>query len=117
MEKEIRAMIIKTDTDEAAILEKFPASLESMQAVVGGYLDALRVSHSITIWLNEEGKINGLAPNFYLLDQEGKPYDTVVGDVLITGTDEEGETVGLTDEEFEEISNRFISRRFFKMFK
>ncbi|MCY8256391.1 DUF3846 domain-containing protein [Bacillus spizizenii] len=117
MEKEIRVMIVKAETDEIAIIQKFPHSLESMQTVVGGYVEPVRVTDSITIWGNETGKIDGLDLNFYLLGYDDKPLDMMVGDVLITGTDEEGETVGLTDEEIEEVKERFINRRCFRMFK
>lgn len=115
--KEIRVIILKAETDEVAIVQKFPHSLESMQAVVDGYVEPVRVTDSITIWGNETGKIDGLDLNFYLLGHDDKPLDIVVGDVLITGTDEEGETVSLTDEEIEEIKDRFVNRRCFKMFK
>lgn len=109
--------VLKTETDEVAIIQKFPLSLESMQTVVGGYVEPVRVTDSITIWGNETGKLDGLDLNFYLLGHDDKPLDIMVGDVLITGTDEEGETVGLTDEEVEEVKDRFINRRCFKMFK
>jgi hypothetical protein len=114
--REIRVIIIEAGVPELKVIEKFEHSLENLQKFVGGYIDAVRVDESITIWIHDEGKILELKPNFYLTDQDGKPYDIVVGDALIAGTDSEGETVSLTDKEIEEIQERFINRIHFKMF-
>jgi hypothetical protein len=116
MSRQIRVIILEAGNPEAKVIEKFDHSLENLQAVVGGYIEAIRVNDSITIWINEEGKlIDGIEPNFNLIG-EGKPYDIVMGDVLIAGTDHEGETVSLTDEEIQEVQERFLNRVNFKMF-
>lgn len=111
----IRVIILEAGNPEAKIVERFEHSLENLQTVVGGYIEAVSVNESITIWLNEEGKLQELPPNFYLIGN-GSPFDIVVGDVIITGTDGEGNTIGLSDEEVTEIQERFINRLSFKMF-
>lgn len=116
MSKEIRVIILEAGNPEARVVEKFEHSLETLQQFVGGYIEAVRVNESITIWINEEGKLRGLDPNFNLIGN-GKPYDIVVGDAIFTGTDNEGETVSLTDQEIEEIKERFVDRLTFKMFE
>jgi hypothetical protein len=115
MSKQIRVIVLEAGNPEAKIIEKFDHSLENLQTFVGGYIEAIRVNDSITIWINEEGKLIELPPNFYLTNQDGQAYDIVVGDVLIAGTDHEGETVSLTDEEIKEIQERFINRVHFNM--
>ncbi|MDQ0976649.1 hypothetical protein QFZ31_006701 [Neobacillus niacini] len=118
MEKDIRVIIANAGEQEIHLVEKFEHSLEHLQAVVGGYIEAIRVNDSITIWINEEGKlIEGMKPNFYLIDTNNKPVDIVLGDIIITGTDEEGETISLTDQEIEEIQSRFITRKHFRLWK
>ena len=115
MTNEIKVIILEAENDEAIIVEKWEHSLENLQQFVGGYIEAVRVTDSITLWINEEGKLEGLEPNFHLCRMNGMPYDLVVGDVLIAGTDEEGNTVSLTDDEIKEVQERFLSRRHFNM--
>lgn len=110
MTKEIRVVIIESGDKAIHVVEKFDCSLENLQEFVGGYVEAVRVNDSITIWVNEEGKMQGLEPNFYLTDEKGQPLDIVVGNALIAGTDSEGETVSLTEAELAEIKNRFLTR-------
>ena len=109
MEK-IRAMVVKADSDVLTVVENFEHSLESLQKFVGGYIEAVRVTESIVIWVNEEGKLEGLEGNFYLTDKNGLPIDLIAGNALFTGSNGEGETVSLTDEEVTYIKDRFIDR-------
>jgi Domain of unknown function (DUF3846) len=106
----IRAMVVEVGNPVLKVVENFEHSLESLQKFVGGYIEAVRVTDSIVIWVNEEGKLEGLEGNFYLTDKNGLPFDTIAGNALFTGSNAEGDTVSLTDEEVEEIKNRFINR-------
>lgn len=115
MTKKIRVVVIEAGNPVLKVIEKFESSLEDSQAFVGGYIEAIRVNDSITIWINEEGKMIELEPNFYLVNQFNEAYDMVVGNVFICGTDEEGDNISLTDEEVEEIKERFTSRIHFRM--
>lgn len=109
MTNEIKVIVIEAGETAIKVIEKFDHSLENMQKLVGGWLEAVRVTDSITLWMNEEGKLQGLPPNFYLTDANGQPLDIVVGDVLIAGT-KNHDTVSLTDAEIAEVQNRFLSR-------
>jgi len=75
--------------------------LEAMQAAIGGgHLELVRFEFSGTefdLWLDEDGKRKGLAPNFHL--QGPLNADTVVGPVMIARGNAEGDTVGLSAEE------------------
>lgn len=114
MEK-IRAMVVKADSNVLTVVEDFDHSLENMQKAVGGYIEAVRVTDDIVMWLNEEGKLNDLAPNFNLNGVGGLAIDVVVGDVIITGSNGEGETTSLTAENVEELKKRFTNRRNFQI--
>jgi hypothetical protein len=86
-------------------------SYKMLSDAVGGYIEALTLGvvegeRRVTVWLNEEGKLNNLPPNFALVEGENI-YDIVMGDIIITSTDDEGETVGLTDKEIEFVRERF----------
>lgn len=110
MSKEIKVIIIEAGVTEMKIIEKFDHSLENMQTFVGGYVEAIRVNDSITLWVNEEGKLQDLTPNFYLTNSIGNPIDLIKGNALIAGTDSEGETVSLTVEQIAEVQKRFLNR-------
>jgi hypothetical protein len=114
MEK-IRVMLVKADSDVLTVTDHFEHSLENMQKAVGGYIEAVRVTDDIVMWLNEEGKLNDLEPNFNLNGVGGLAIDVVVGDVVITGTNEEGDTTSLTAENVEELKKRFTNRRNFQL--
>ncbi|MFR7272475.1 DUF3846 domain-containing protein [Streptococcus pneumoniae] len=111
----IRAIVLKADGESFHIVEKFPNTLEALQKAVGGYIEAVRVNESIIIWCNEHGPMMGLNHNFHLC-RNGWLQDSIVGDVIITGS-EDGENVSLTDDEIEEIQKRFLNRDTFEIAK
>ena len=76
-----------------------PNELKVMQQLVGGYIETLRISDNGILVMNEEGKLLGLEPNFYL----GAIGDTIVGPVLVVGENGD-EFADLPEDEAEEIS-------------
>lgn len=87
-------------TDEWDISEN---TLSKMQEAVGGWVQAIDLSDTLTMWCNEEGKIQRLAHNLTAQmlwdDAFGAGTDYIVGDVVFTGgTDDEGRTLGLSAE-------------------
>lgn len=74
-------VIIKRPDEEFGHVCNISNSLENLQKTVGGYIEAVTLTDGIVILCNEEGKLKGLEPNFHL------PYDTMVGTVIICGTD------------------------------
>lgn len=109
----IRVMVLKAGVEEGRIVEKFPNTLEALQEAVGGYIEIVRVTDSITILCNENGKLIGLNHNFYTYRND-KLEDSIAGDVVIIGT-EDDEFASLTDEEIEEIQKRFLNRDTFDL--
>ena len=112
MNKNIRVMTVPT-SGEVNVIERWECSLDSLQKFVGGWLEAIRVTDEMVIWINEEGKLENLDPNFMLCNGIHNPYDNVVGNAIITGCDSEGETTSLTLRQVEEVKERFITRRLF----
>jgi hypothetical protein len=79
---------------------------KDIQHVVGGTFDVI-VSESgeTSLWFNDEGKLNGMDPNFvatkilWKLRPEFYPNEYLAGPVLITGgADDEGNTLGVGPE-------------------
>jgi hypothetical protein len=93
-----------TTTDELETIDFNGDELSTLQRCVGGYVEILRLSDSVTLWVNEEGKVIDLPPNRIatrLFRAVFKSYDIIVGDVVLTGGDDkEGNTLGLDDKAY-----------------
>ena len=58
--------------------------LESMQAVVGGYIEAIYpFDDEVALVCNEEGKLCNLTPNLYLLNRNNGILDFICGDFFL----------------------------------
>lgn len=71
---------------------KIKGELHEMQEIVGGYIEAFNVTDDILCICNEEGKLNGLSPNFRFNG------DVIVGDVFFCSAGEE-DFEGLNDDQ------------------
>ena len=89
------------------VLDLSENTLNVLQKAVDGYVQCVDFYRSndnpVTMWLNEEGKLFGKPHNPYaqrVWDKEfGTGTDYIVGDVVFSGLpDDEGDTMGLTDE-------------------
>lgn len=94
--------ILKIDVEgntEVLDLDAVEGSLKVLQSAVGGWVEAVDLSETATLWCNEEGKIIGLERNeFGTLLTRGllQAGDYIAGDIAITGgVDDEGDTVKL----------------------
>lgn len=56
--------------------------LEALQALVGGYIEAITLSRNLVLLCDEEGRIKGLPYNTRILGEE------LVGPLVVCGTDE-----------------------------
>lgn len=81
-------------------------SLEELQGIVGGYIEFPFLGNkfrdnTIDVIINEEGKfIEGLKPEIAIVDKETKSIlDIVYGNCIFASHDEEGNTIGLNDEQ------------------
>lgn len=82
-------------------------SLESMQAVVGGLIQAVSpFAEPVALICNEEGKLLGLPWNRALYDDEDNLYEIIAGTFFICGIDSD-DFCSLTDKQTETYRKRF----------
>lgn len=98
-----KALVVTTDGQFEVIDE---ISLKTLQAKVGGWVQAVDLTETLTLWANEEGKLVGLPVNGFATElwesRFGVGTDIIVGDIVLTGgTDDEGETLSLTETQVE----------------
>lgn len=94
---------------------EFDGGLRELQAAVGGLVEAIPTDESVTIWCNDEGKLDGLPPNRLAMDVwirwdvhgcMAVGFDWIAGDVVVTGgVDGRGETLDLGDD-----ARRWVAR-------
>lgn len=100
----MKALILHTDNrvEVEQDTNEF-VSYATLSNAVGGYIEAVSLPNGLTLWVNEEGKLNGLPVNEYatrLFTSAFGAVDIIVGNAIVTGgADDEGETLGLTDKE------------------
>jgi hypothetical protein len=77
--------------------------LKNLQREVGGWVQAIELTPTITMWCNEEGKLIGLPLNYAATRIWTKVFgytDAIMGKVVFTGgADDEGETLPLSKED------------------
>ena len=66
----------------------------------------------LTERLNDEGKLYGLPVNLVLGSPEREILDTIQGDVFFASCDDEGTTIGLTDEQVNWVKQKLDSGHF-----
>jgi hypothetical protein len=87
-------------------------SYQMLIDAVEGYIECVRLTPTLDMWLNESGKVDGLETNNIATqifwDRFGYMSDIIVGNAVFTSFDSEGETTGLTDKEIEYL-NKYLS--------
>ena len=94
---------------EKATLEEIDDSLESMQSVVGGYIEEYQPFHDdndprvddVTIFCNEEGKLNRLSPSRAIEGDNGQLLDVIAGPFFICYAPIASETIQSLPEDLE----------------
>ena len=99
--------VLKIAPMEKPELIEIEHTLENLQKIVGGYIEALYPwSDPVALVCSEEGKLKGYTPNRLLVDENGEPYDIIVGTFLISGLTTE-DFGSLSDELAEKYTERF----------
>lgn len=99
------AVIIRTDGSKEVVEFDQDSSYNVISTAVGGLIECVTLhdKEGVDMWVNESGKIEGLDQNPTATALWVDMYDltdVICGDVIITGgSDEEGFTLGLTDEQ------------------
>ena len=89
-------------------IKEIDSSLEGLQALVGGYIQAVYpYEDPVGIVCNEEAKLEGLPLNRALRDADGEIYDIVAGTFAI---------VGLTDDSFGSLDSE-LALKYAKLFE
>lgn len=71
-------------------------TLAALQRLVGGYVDVVRLDDGLDLWVNDEGLLQGLPVNVVATALAQTP---LVGAAVIARSDQDGETLGVTDED------------------
>ena len=78
-------------------------SYDMIRESVNGWIECVRLNKGIDMWVNEEGKMLDLAYNptatAIYWTNFGFMSDVIMGDVIFTSCDDEGETTSLTMEQ------------------
>lgn len=109
MKHRSKITVLVLEPDKEPYVKEIENNLESLQSMVGGYIQALYpFDDPVALIANDEGKLLGLPWNRPLVDNDGFIYDVIVGTFLVTG---------LTDDNFGSLSQELIKKytEYFKM--
>lgn len=77
-------------------------TLKILQRAVGGWVQAVDFREDLTMWVNEEGKLDNLPTNVEATNIWAHFFgytDFIAGNAVFTGgTDENGETLAISDD-------------------
>ena len=93
--------VIIKEVGNAPQVKEIENKLDVFQGIVGGYIEVVRVGADILLICNEEGKLQGLPPNF------GVGRDVIVGTAIFVAFDGSEDFAGLSDEQIERIKMMF----------
>ena len=82
--------IIKRPDEEFGHIVNISCTLENLQKIVGGKIEAVYLRYGLILIVNEEGKLMNLEPNF----RTGRGFfaDAIVGTAILVG--QEGDDFG-----------------------
>ena len=104
-EQKLRVLVVEPGKPPA--VQEIGGSLESMQRLVGGYIQAVYpFDDPVALICNEEGKLLGLPMNRTLRDERGVPYDIVCGTFFLAGIAED-DFASLTDWQIEKYADYY----------
>ena len=99
--------VLKVEPCKEPVEIDIEAGLESLQAQVGGYIEAVYpYEDPVALVCNEEGKLNGSSLNRALYSEEGKLVDILAGDFLVVGLTEDS-FGSLTPEQMQRYEQKF----------
>jgi hypothetical protein len=94
---------------EKPVVKEIDSSLEAMQEIVDGYIQALfPFDEPVALICNEEGKLHGLPLNRALRDDAGNVYDVISGTFfLCSAPPDQDSFASLSDDEIQHFMERF----------
>lgn len=107
--------ILVVEPERRPEVKEIDGSLESMQEVVGGLIQALYLfDEPVALVCNDEGKLMNLPANRGLRDKNGQIYDIVCGTFFICGASADSDHfTSLTQEQIERYWEYFCTPEVF----
>ena len=87
--------ILKVEPGRAPYEKEMEDTLAAIQQEVQGLFQPVNVEDGVILCCNEEGKLNGMAPNRWLEE------DIICGPFFLVGDDHEGGFCSLTDDQLQ----------------
>ena len=82
--------VVMVEPGKEARIAEIGSDLKSLQAAVGGYIEAAYFfDDPVALICNEEGKVYGLPYNRAIRDEAGKVQDIIAGPFFVCGLGEE----------------------------
>ncbi len=92
--------IIK-EVGKAPVIRDIDNTLDALKTLVGGYIEVVTMEDNILLICNEEGKMQGLPPNFSM------GYDVIVGTAVFVSYDGKEDFTSLNDWQIEYLMGKF----------
>lgn len=96
---------------------------DALDEIAEGNVESITIWNDVVLWFNMDLQSDGSAFNFHLTEKsrirnqdEYEPKVSVIGNAIFTGTDEDGEPVGLTEDEIKAVMSNFIDRKTYHQF-
>ena len=101
--------VIVVEPEKKPEVREIGDSLESMQKIVGGLIEAVYpFDEPVALIANEEGKLLNLPLNRALRDDEGTVYDIISGTFFLCAAPPDSDRfAGLTDQQIKTYMERF----------
>ena len=114
MKKQMQVVIV--EPHKRARIASIEPTLEAMQALVDGYIEAIYPWEGAEVCLvcNEDGKLRSLPLSRALYDDEGNLVEVIAGTFFICGLTED-DFDSLTDEQAERFKKEFLEPEEFLM--
>ena len=93
--------VIVKEVGKAPQVKVIENTLNTLQSLVGGYIETVSMEDNIILICNEEGKMQGLPPNFSM------GYDVIVGTAVFVAFDGKEDFTGLNDWQIEYLMGKF----------
>ena len=105
MAEEIRVLLVEPMKEPRLVTVEH--TLENLQALVGGFIEAVYPwEDPVGVVCDEDGIANGKQPNRLLTDDNGNPYDVLKGTFFICGRGKE-DFCSISDELAAKYADRF----------
>ena len=115
MKQKVHMRVIVVETQKKPEVQEIGDSLESMQEIVGGLIEAVYpFDEPVALICNEEGKLLNLPLNRALRDDRGEVYDVIAGTFFVCAAPPDSDRfTGLTDRQVKTYLERFATSETF----